>query len=581
MSKKWKKFGSVASKTRQPTAREKPASRIERLAKSQFDIEYYREQYQITGLDTDVDYYSHYLDSGDKANFCPYRGFNPLYIRHGQNNWDYSKTALEILLDGGVKSDRPDNDADRDTMEIFSFLAVTKDWFDISVVENYCERIYTSTGEAISVYMHHMMPLFLAPNKWFFPSGYSAMNLDLFKATVNPISHYILHGIHEYRSIPARLNDERLNFSFFQFTDLMPEFHVDPTQYRITSEFVEKLEPLDSQDEISPGVSLIHHSGKYLLGGTRCVFSDSGGKVTHYFLEYLNSMNVKNVTFKTSSIEKIDAKNIAVDVSVPKDVSFKKAVNLMNEYDRNYFHFAVEVCSILYFLEAQNISSDYVLLLSDDLHPNFFELFDIIVKDTPYSYVKLSRGILARVGDLIEVSGHAQILDIYETRPNDEDIFISEEAIRYVRNKVLKELNINPVASNSLYLKRQSGYRNLANQRELEEHLLIENFQSISVENYSIYLQVLQLSRAHVIVAATGAALTNILWMPEGSNVVVLQSDHKSINIKFWGILCAALNINFYVLTGPRLGVVTGKYGVHDDFDIDINELKDLLLTLK
>ena len=78
MSKKWKKFGSVASKTRQPTAREKPASRIERLAKSQFDIEYYREQYQITGLDTDVDYYSHYLDSGDKANFCPYRGFNPL-----------------------------------------------------------------------------------------------------------------------------------------------------------------------------------------------------------------------------------------------------------------------------------------------------------------------------------------------------------------------------------------------------------------------------------------------------------------------------------------------------------------------
>lgn len=78
-----------------------------------------------------------------------------------------------------------------------------------------------------------------------------------------------------------------------------------------------------------------------------------------------------------------------------------------------------------------------------------------------------------------------------------------------------------------------------------------------------------------MIVAPTGAALTNMLFCQPGTKVVIFMSNHETTNYYFWSNLGAAIHLDVTIIAGERLFNLTNYWSVHDDYLIDPNAVLD------
>lgn len=121
----------------------------------------------------------------------------------------------------------------------------------------------------------------------------------------------------------------------------------------------------------------------------------------------------------------------------------------------------------------------------------------------------------------------------------------NEEIIRGVRNVLLSAYG-NSDQNLKVYIsRRHATRRRIVNEGELSEILLRFGFQTIFAEQLSFTRQVQLFSAARCIVSNHGAGLTNILFMPEGGNLLELRHQADRINNCYF-TLASALNLNYF-----------------------------------
>lgn len=261
--------------------------------------------------------------------------------------------------------------------------------------------------------------------------------------------------------------------------------------------------------------------------------------------------------------------------------AFKTGIHLFKEHEQNYFHFMFEVAMRLHLIEKDGLVPPEVpILMADDLDKRLYDMIEL-VKHPERKIIGLQRNVPYRIGRLFYLSDTARIVDAYDAAPDDRHTFIADALVRSFAAHIKAALGEDANRpARRLYLTRNSERRGMVNQREVVHELLGRGFETPSLDLFSLESQVRIMSQAAVVVGATGAAFANLVWCQPGTRVLILYPEHPFSNRTFWNAIGRAVGLDIAYLDGERKGRHVGKYGMHDDFSIALDQFGEAVSTL-
>ncbi|MBE0670977.1 MAG: DUF563 domain-containing protein [Anaerolineales bacterium] len=315
-----------------------------------------------------------------------------------------------------------------------------------------------------------------------------------------------------------------------------------------------------------PYVSTIDHA--IITGGSNLVILEETGELLS---DEMVDFSTKDFGIKSPYISYRNNNKVIASYKKKPNTQIKEGILLSCDHDNNYFHWLVECLPKLVFIDDFKQFKDTPLLIPAGLHENLMTaLTRVNINNHPI--ISLDCGVAYHVDRLIFPSALSRVIDRYKGRPVfDTDIILSNKWISRVSN-LLKKKN-NPKPWRKLYLTRRKGLRALGNQEEIERILSEYDFEIIDLEYASLDFQIKLFSQASMVVAPTGATLTNMLFCQPRTKVIIFMSNHETTNYYFWSYLGNITNTNITTIIGERLFNLTSYHSVHDDYIIDPNIL--------
>jgi predicted O-linked N-acetylglucosamine transferase (SPINDLY family) len=262
-------------------------------------------------------------------------------------------------------------------------------------------------------------------------------------------------------------------------------------------------------------------------------------------------------------------------------------IHLCLDYTQNYFHWLIECLPRLAVLDAFPEYDDYPLIIEDGMPRQHEEALKFINKKQR-KIVYLGRNQSINVGNLVYVSQESIVHDNMREVPVPADVKISPKAMRQLRQWFLatkgnESIKRRRTLSKHIYLSRRNAtYRRLRNEQEVELLLLSKGFSIILPEEFSFADQIDIFSNAEVIIAPTGAGMTNLIFAPPKCQIYVLYNGNEFSNYYLWSQMAAAVNVDLSYIVGKELNhcFADERYVVHNDFFIDLQLLTDLVDNL-
>ncbi len=135
----------------------------------------------------------------------------------------------------------------------------------------------------------------------------------------------------------------------------------------------------------------------------------------------------------------------------------------------------------------------------------------------------------------------------------------------------LSKVSQNP--QRKIYISRSmAAKRRVLNETEVELILRKRGFEIFHAENLSVQEQVELMGETQLLVSLHGAALTNMIFLPPGSQVLELRNYHDDKTNCYFN-LANALGLSYYY----TLNEGTEKNTILADFTIDVNALEEVL----
>ena len=321
-------------------------------------------------------------------------------------------------------------------------------------------------------------------------------------------------------------------------------------------------------------VSIIDHA--VVTGGSSLVISQTGDLLSDEMVDF----PTEDFGIKSPHISFRHKNNVILSYKERYDTHITEGILLSCDHDNNYFHWLVECLPKLVLIDDLKQFVDVPLLIPDGLHENLKTALDRVnINNHPIIY--LDNGAAYHVDRLIFPSALSRVIDRYQGEPVfDKDIVLSHKWVSRVADLLKKDVRIKKKPWRKLYLTRKKGLRALGNQEDIEQMLSEHNFEIVELDDVSLDFQIELFSQASVVVAPSGAALTNMLFCQPGTKVIILMSNHETTNFYFWSNLgdVAKLDVNF--IAGDRLFNLTNYWSVHDDYEIDPNIVLEEIMKL-
>ncbi len=125
----------------------------------------------------------------------------------------------------------------------------------------------------------------------------------------------------------------------------------------------------------------------------------------------------------------------------------------------------------------------------------------------------------------------------------------SPAALKWYRELAWSAFDLTPrPGKRRIYIsRRRTRYRRIVNEAEIERVLHDHGFETYFTEDLSFREQVELMSEAEIIASPSGAALTNILFAPPGTKILVMV-EPVQISVFFWTMAEAAGHAYWYTL---------------------------------
>jgi capsular polysaccharide biosynthesis protein len=176
----------------------------------------------------------------------------------------------------------------------------------------------------------------------------------------------------------------------------------------------------------------------------------------------------------------------------------------------------------------------------------------------------------------------AQVLDTTKV-PWADGVFVNFESLVAFRQECLSLINSSSTPSRRIFLKRDSGHRNLVNGEKLEKIAKDFGYEVIDVAGMGWEEQVTLFTSAEVVVGAGGAVMANYIFLPKNAKVLSLTSEYLA-DFVLPAYLTAVAGASFTYLTGKpkvtKFSRSSTQHMMHSGFTIKESSFKNALINL-
>jgi capsular polysaccharide biosynthesis protein len=255
---------------------------------------------------------------------------------------------------------------------------------------------------------------------------------------------------------------------------------------------------------------------------------------------------------------------------------FERAACFTDACAHNYAHWMTEVLPRINLFCQTEASQKVPLIVDDGLHRNLMESLRTVVGDKR-EFVTLPAGATALVRHLstTSVTGYVPFERRSNRLKNHSHGRFSPFALQSLRKCLQERQGVQTDSPmRRVFIKRNSGIRNIANGKQIEKLLIDLGFFVVEPEFLTHAQQIELFSNAEVLVGATGAAMANLIFCKPSTKIVIMISDYKFMPYGYWqNMACAVGNKVTYVL-GRCMGAITH---LHSDFEVAVPDLIDAI----
>jgi len=280
--------------------------------------------------------------------------------------------------------------------------------------------------------------------------------------------------------------------------------------------------------------------------------------------------------------------NVAVNYGRKKPLKEKKYISLLKEHSINYYHWTTEALPRL-ILIAESIKkkfdnknfNDYILLVDDGLPKQCLDSIKIILQDDIEIY-HVRKGEKYFCEELFYCTPLWHSLDNTTGLPNPKkEFFVDKFALELVRDTMIQNYDTTvPLyfENKKIYLQRLNNkLRPVANLNKVELLLFKYGFEFIDIGSLNLAEQIKLFQHADIIIGASGAAFTNLLYMKKNAKAINFYPSASATNYYVFQPLADVSEIDFtHFLTTPK----EGEISVHAEVSVDLQNLETLLKEL-
>lgn len=255
----------------------------------------------------------------------------------------------------------------------------------------------------------------------------------------------------------------------------------------------------------------------------------------------------------------------------------EKGINFVGNFSGNYYHYIYEILVKWYLVDKMNIPPDVPVIVDASARkiPQFAELLYIFSSGRDVIYVE--RGELRRVNELYYPS-MVNFIPPNLKKMEDlrtEDVVFDLDSISYLRTHFLSCMgetgSIHQNTPKKFFISRKSTKWRQYNEDEVIKVVVSKGYEVVYPEMMTVKEQFSLFNNADEIVAASGAAISNIICCKPGTKVLVLVSVR--IDGAIFSTIAKTLGIDMRYM----VGTITNYNNVQSDFRIDCDQLKEVL----
>lgn len=267
-------------------------------------------------------------------------------------------------------------------------------------------------------------------------------------------------------------------------------------------------------------------------------------------------------------------------------------INLVGNGSYNFAHWMTEFLPQLVLLRNAAVDlSGYKILVDSRAFPSMLEALSLLgvsdeqlINIDELTFNDFPEALwVSPVANVVFQRPKAILSSEHDKLTEPSHTIFHPEVLRITRDTFLGLTLEQPydAAPEKIFIKRFPGRRyharSIINEYAIQHKLEAEGFVSIEPSRLTFTEQIKLFSKAKYIVGASGAALLNMIWAPQGAKVIVLMNDSKVANYWYFS------NIAFSV--GHQLSYVLGKIDNtgnwhdihHADFEIDVGAVVSAL----
>ncbi len=272
----------------------------------------------------------------------------------------------------------------------------------------------------------------------------------------------------------------------------------------------------------------------------------------------------------------VHIKNRYIATYSSRGSNIESGILFCGNFSDNYYHFIVEFLVKFNLINAAGIDKSIPLLVDDAFYSvsQMRTLFDI--------FNSTGRKIISIKGrELHEVENLYVFSSVNEIAPNRKNVLLGSNSdfciditsIDYLRRVIYNHYHCKWAHNPDLkiYLSRSKTKRRHCNEEDFVPELISRDFTIIYPEQLTFYEQLMYFSSAGFIIAPTGAALTNLIFVNPECKILVLQKTRKDIPI-FTNLVGNQGNDIRYLVSEDD-----ANNQLHSDFSVSLVELNNIL----
>lgn len=310
-----------------------------------------------------------------------------------------------------------------------------------------------------------------------------------------------------------------------------------------------------------------------VIGGSNIILKDNKALYNH---NIGGNVNYSDIAFHDYR-ETYKLGRNKIYLSSMQRQNMEKGISFCINYNFNYYHFILECLSKFQLLEMSDIDISWPIIIDKTARdiPQFQELLAIFNKPKR-KVIYVDRLQQVDVKDLfIFTPIHylpANYLDIYSI--SCRDVAFNRSNILFLRKTIMDSigegLTENP-SHNKIFISRHNFKRRSYNNDEIQASLEALGYTTIYPEKLTFAEQVKVFHNAACIVAASGAALTNIIFCKPNTKIYVLTNVYLDLSI--FSTIAKYLDLDMTYIIADS----TESKELHSSFHIDVNNLSSQL----